>query len=456
MTIKPTSELKTVLQLGWPMVLTQLFIMGMGFVDTAMAGRYGAADLAGVSLGGSVMWPFMMMLTGITMALTPIISQLRGRKQLAQVGHQIRQGMWICLVSSTVLVLILSNASAIYGLIGLEPEVARVATEYLAAVAWGIPALVFYVALRHACEGLGHTRPPMIIAGSMLPVNVALNYGFIYGKWGLPELGGVGCGYATAIIFWLQFTMMLFVIKRPYFIATGLLEKFEWPVAKSVASIFKIGTPIGLVIFLEMAVFSVIAFLIARLGVEEVAANAIAGNINWLTYVIPMSLGAAASIRVGYHVGANDLVAARLTALTVYKFSIGYALVVSVVLVLMRYHLVSIYTADPAVIQIAVTLLLFIAVYQIVDDSQAVTIGALRGYKDTQVPMYISLVGYWFIAVPLGWALSEGHLLAGLAPGVYGYWTALTIGLSLVAISVGLRLWYLSGNDRKIITLAAT
>jgi len=455
-TIKPANELKTVLQLGWPMVLTQLFIMGMGFVDTAMAGRYGATDLAGVSLGGSVLWPFMMMLTGITMALTPIISQLRGRKQLLQVGHQIRQGLWICLTTSAMLILILSNADAIYALTGLEAEVARVAADYLAAVAWGIPALIFYVALRHACEGLGHTRPPMIIAGSMLPVNVVLNYGLIYGHWGLPELGGVGCGYATAIIFWLQLALMMVVIKRPYFKATGLFERFEWPVAGTIKSIFRIGTPIGLVIFLEMAVFSVIAFLIARLGVEQVAANAIAGNINWLTYVIPMSLGAAASIRVGYHVGANDLVAARLTAVTVYKFSIGYALVVSVLLVLLRYHLVSIYTVDPAVMKIAATLLLFIAVYQIVDDSQAVTVGALRGYKDTQFPMYISLVGYWFIAVPLGWFLSQELLLPGLAPGVYGYWTALTVGLSLVAISVGLRLWYLSTHDKKILQLAAT
>ncbi len=456
MTVKPASELKTVLQLGWPMVLTQLFIMGMGFVDTVMAGRYAAVDLAGVSLGGSIMWPFMLMLSGITMSLTPIISQLRGRNQLTNIGHQVRQGLWVCIATSTLLVAILLNAGPIYALTGIDEEAARIATQYLGAVAYGVPALIFYVALRHASEGLGHTRPPMIIAGSMLPINIVLNYGFIYGKWGLPELGGVGCGYATAIIFWLQLLLMMAVIRRPYFRATGLFETFEWPAAPTIKSIFKIGTPIGLSIFLEMAVFSVIAFLIARIGVEQVAANAIAGNINWLTYVIPMSLGSAASIRVGFHVGAGDLGAARLTAVTVYKFSIGYALVVSLLLVTLRYYLVSIYTIDPIVIEIATTLLLFIAVYQIVDDSQAVTIGALRGYKDTQVPMYISLVGYWFFAVPLGWALAEGHIFAGLAPGVYGYWTALTIGLTMVAISVGFRLRYISGNHKKILQLAAS
>ena len=257
-------------------------------------------------------------------------------------------------------------------------------------------------------------------------------------------------------VFWVQLLAMLIVLRLPYFKQTGLFEKFEWPNLASIWSIVRIGAPIGLTVFLEMAVYSVVSLLIARIGIAEVAANTIAGNLNWLTFVIPMSLGSAASIRVGFHVGARNLAAARATSATVYKFSIVYALVVSVLLITFRYLLISIYTTDPGVIEIAATLLLFIAVYQLVDDSQAVTIGALRGYKDTRVPMVYGLVGYWCVALPLGYCLAEGLILPGVAPGVYGYWTGLTVGLAIVAICVGLRLWHISGDEQKVMRLAAT
>lgn len=459
MTTPPTfsfrEELKSILQLGWPMVLTQLFVMFNGTVDAAMAGHYSSLDLAGVSLGGMMMWPTFMLMTGLTMALTPIASQLRGAGRANEIGHQVRQGLWICCVTSTLLVLVLFTARPLYLLVGVDAQAAEIAGAYLAALAWGVPPIVFYVALRHISEGLGHTVPPMVIAGCILPINAFLNYAFIYGEFGFPELGGVGCGYATAISFWLQFFMMMVVVRKPYFRATGLFDKFEAPNWRTVASISKVGIPIGFTVFLETAVFAVVGMLIAIHSVIEVAANSIAGNIGWATYVIPMSLGAAASIRVGFHVGSGNLYAARATAATVYKFSIAYAVVVSGLLVLARYLLVGIFSTDPAVVDVAATLILFVAVYQLVDDSQAVTVGALRGYKDTQVPMYISLVGYWVIAIPLGYALANGHLAAGLAPGVYGYWTGLTVGLSVVAVAVGIRLWHTSSDHSRIQRLSA-
>ena len=449
-------ELKAILSLGWPIVLTQLFIMLTGTIDTAMAGHYSSTDLAGVSIGGMIMWPIFMLLTGLTMALTPIIAQLRGAGRQHEIGHQIRQGLWVCVGTALVLVFAMSLGGQLYDLFELDPVATEIAKQYLQAAAWGAPPIVFYVALRHAFEGLGKPIPPMIIAGSMIPVNALLNYTLIYGKFGFPELGGVGCGVATAIVFWLQLTIMLIVCRRSFFANLDVFKKFERPDFSAIKSILIIGTPIGFTIFLEMAVFSVIGVLIARIGVAEVAANSIAGNLNWATYVIPAALGNAASIRVGFHVGARDLSAARSTSATVYKFSLLYALAMSLFLVIARYHLIAIFTTDPVVVDIAATLVLFIAVYQLVDDSNAVTVGALRGYKDTRIPMVFGLVGFWFIAVPLGYLLAEGLILPGLAPGVYGYWAAMTVGLSIVAIAMGIRLWHISGNARKIIRLAET
>ncbi|MGK0223881.1 MAG: MATE family multidrug resistance protein [Limisphaerales bacterium] len=449
-------ELKQMAILGWPIVLTQLFIMMTGTIDTAMAGHYSSMDLAGVSLGGMFMWPAFMLLSGITMALTPITAQLRGAKKTDQIGHQIRQGLWVCMFTSTLLVLVMVNAGGWYTYVGVDAEAIRIAREYLQAAAWGAPPVIFYVALRHSCEGLGQPRPPMVIAGSIIPLNALLNYGFIYGKFGLPELGGVGCGYATAIIFWVQFFAMLFVCRMQFFRRIEAFTQFEWPDWQSIKSILYIGTPIGLTIFVEMAVFSVIGLMIARFSILEVAANSIAGNINWATYVIPAAIGSAASIRVGFHVGAKDYVAARGSAIGVYKFSFIYALVIGLLLVATRFYLVSIFTTDQAVVEIATALLIFIAVYQLVDDSNAVAIGALRGFKDTRFPFVFGLIGYWFLALPFGYAVSEGIIFPGMAPGVYGYWLAITLGLAIVAIAMGFRLRNISRDFKKIAQLADT
>ncbi len=450
------AELKSVLSLGWPIVLTQLFIMLTGTIDAAFAGHYSSTDLAGVSLGGMVIWPMFMLLTGLTMAMTPIIAQLRGARKDHEIAHQIRQGLWVCVVTSILLILALMNAATVFEWVEVDPQATRIAKDYLAAAAWGAPPVVFYVTLRFIFEGLGQTRPPMWIAGSMIPVNGLLNYVFVYGKLGFPELGGVGCGYATAIIFWLELIIMLFVCRMPVFADLGAFRQFEWPRFNTVRSILIIGVPIGLTFFFEMAVFSVVGMLIARIGVVELAANSIAGNLNWATYVTPAALGNAASIRVGFHVGARDFPAARAASAAVYKFSLLYAVIMSIVLVLSRYYLIAIFTTDKVVVELTATLVLFIAVYQLVDDSNAVAVGALRGYKDTRVPLFFGLVGFWVIAVPLGYLLAEGILFPDMALGIYGYWTALALGLTIVAIIMALRLRHISGNDEKILSFAHT
>jgi MATE family multidrug resistance protein len=439
--------------LGWPMVLTQFFIMGTGFIDTAMAGRYSAADLAGVSLGGNVLWPVFMLLTGVTMALAPITSHLRGANKMSEIGHQIRQGLWLSLASSCLMILLLHNAAVIYEWTGIEPAIADIASDYLYAISWGVPPIIIYVALRHTLEGLGQTRPPMLIAGSVLPLNGFLNYALVYGEFGFPEMGGVGCGWATAIVFWVQLLLMLLLLPKPYFKITGLFKVFEFPILSTCRDILKLGIPIGIAIFLEMALFGVVGFLVARLGVVDMAAHSIAGNLNWMTYVIPMSIGSAASIRIGFLVGSGDLAAARSTAGAIFKFSIGYALAMSLVLIGLRYQLVSIFTNDPEVIAIAIVLILFIAVYQTIDDAQAVIIGALRGYKDTTIPMLFGLIGYWFLALPIGYILAEG-LITDQPLRVYGYWAGIASGMFIVAICVGIRLRYISGHKEKILLLS--
>ncbi len=432
------------------MVATQLFIMGMGFLDTAMAGRYSSVDLAGVAMGGNLLWPVFMFMTGLNMAITPMVAQLMGAEKAGDAGGLVRQGVWIALTASVATMIIMQNAEPFFYWIGVDEAVTVVATGYLDAASWGMPASMIYVVLRYTSEGLGHTRPPMVIAGAALALNAPLNYVFIYGAFGFPELGGVGCGWATSIVMWFEVLAMLIVVRKPFFRETNFLTRFAGPELRTIVRILKIGLPIGLTIFLEMAVYSVIGFLIATLGISALAAHSIAGNLNWMTYVIPMSLGSAAAIRVGFYVGAKRPELARQVAATAFQISLAYALVVSLLVVALRFVLVGIYTEDAAVLAIAAKLLLIIAIFQIVDDTNATMAGALRGYKDTRVPMVFSLVGYWLFALPLGYFLATGPI----ALGVYGYWAGMAIGLLVVAICMGVRLWNTSHDMPRVQRLA--
>ena len=469
---------------------TQACIMGMGFLDTAMAGRYGAVDLAGVTLAGTILWPIFLFMTGVTMAVMPIVSQLVGAQRTGECGEVIRHGVWVALGGSLVTMVIIRSAGPLFTLMNADAEVVRVATGYLQAASWGMPGAMAYVVLRQSSEGLGRTRPPMVIAVLALALNAPLNYVLIYGALGLPALGGVGCGWATSAVMWFELGLMLLVTRRPYFRATGFLGRGAQPpselgsgapngqlqrrsvppdrppnqLAKSfgvwlewrwdaASRILKLGLPIGLTIFLEAAIFAAVSVLVAGHGVFALAGHSIAANLNWGTYVIPMCLGSAAAIRVGFHVGGGNLAGARRVAAAAFKLSLAYALVVSVVLVGLRFQLVGIYTRDAEVVAVAANLLIFIAVYQIFDDTNATMVGALRGYKDTRVPMLFSLVGYWFIALPLGVALARGWL--GLpAVGVYGYWSGLTFGLFLVAVCMAGRLRRTSRDLERIDQLA--
>ena len=443
------------------MAATQFFIMAMGFVDTAMAGHYASAHLAGVAVGGNVLWPIYLLLAGCTMAVTPIAAQLVGGGRVAEVGAVVHQALVIGAVASALGVLVLLNAQPLFALFGIDAEAADVGNRYLRAAATGMPAGICYIVLRHASEGVGRTVGPMVIAGLALALNAGLNYTLIYGKLGAPELGGEGCGWATSAVMWFELGAILVLSRFRYFRETGLWRRRPARAGRAFAGldfrelgrILRIGVPIGLTSFVGMALFAIVGFLIGSLGVVPLAAHSIATHINWATFVLPMSLGAAAGIRIGFRVGAGDYPGAASVARVALVISLGYALTVSVALVVLRYGVVAVYSGDIAVTGLAASLVLIIAVYQIFDDAQGTMTGALRGYKDTRAPMVYSLVGYWIFALPFGGALGFGWWRFPEL-GVYGFWLALSLGIGAVAVAVGLRLLHTSRKPERIARLA--
>jgi len=448
------TELRTLVRLALPLMAAQLLQMAMGVMDTVMAGRLSARDLAGIALGLNVMWPSQFLLSGMVLAATPMIAQLRGAARISEVGEVVRQGCWIVAVVALALILIWRNVHPVYVALHIEPATMTITDGYLRATSWGVPALLGYMLLRYFCEGMGETRPAMFVALAALLLKLPLNYAFIYGHWGAPALGGVGCGVSTAILWWLEFVGMLLVVQLPFARAAGLFQRFSWPRWQKIRRFVVIGVPIGATAFAEVFAFSSMGLLLGRFGPDTLAAHQIVGNLNGVAFMIPMALGMAATIRVGYNVGANDLPAARTSAIVALKAATVFAIVVGALLLLLRFYIVGLFTTDPNVHALAATVVIFVAAYQLADDTQVVAIGALRGYKDTRVPMWIALFGYWVLAVPVGAALGFGWVVAKPWQ-IYGFWTGMTVGLAFVAVALIYRLWRTANDDRRVAALAA-
>ncbi len=424
--------------------------MGMGIADTIMAGHLGAADLAGVALGGNLFWPIMLLLSGVVMAVTPSVAQLNGARRDAEVGEVVRQALWLGLLGALLGVVLFGFAEDLFLWVEVDPRAIPIAVGYLDAVRFGLLPVIGYFTLRYLCEGLSWTMPAMVIALSALALKVPLNVLFMYGGLGLPALGAVGCGVSSALIMTLEVAAMIGVVVFSRMRRVGLFERFSPPNWREIARIARLGAPIGATMFLEMAVFSAVALLVGRLGVEALAAHQIALSINGVTFMIPMALGIAATIRVGFNVGAGDFGRARIAGFVAIGSSALFAAGAAIVLLVGREFLASLFTTDPAVIAVAAQLLIFVAFYQFFDDGQAAAMGVLRGYKDTQMPLVTALLAYWVIALPLGAWLAFDPM--GL--GVFGFWWGFTAGLGFAAVVLTVRVFWIGRSEARVLAFA--
>jgi MATE family multidrug resistance protein len=447
-------EFRTLVRLALPLMAAQLLQMAQGVMDTIMAGHLSAPDLAGIALGLNVMWPSQFLVSGLVMAATPIIAQLRGAGRVPEVGEVVRQAFWIVLFASLTLMVFWSNAGFVYRALHIDEPTRLIAQGYLFATSFGALPLLGYFLVRYLCEGMGETRPAMYMALAALVLKLPLNYAFMYGHWGVPQLGGVGCGWASAILWWAEFFGMLLVTRLPFARVTGLFAKFSWPDWAILRRLVVIGAPIGATAFAEVFAFSLMGLMLGRFGPETLAAHQIVGNLNGLTFMVPLALGMATTIRVGYNVGANDFARARLSALVALRTAALFAVIVGSALLAARFFIVSLFSTDPKVNALAAVVVIFVAAYQLADDTQVVAIGALRGYKDTKVPMWIALFGYWIVAVPV--AIWLGFGLFVVEPlGIYGFWTGMTSGLVFVAVAATYRLWRTAADVGRIARFAS-
>jgi len=447
------SELSRLARLALPLVVTQLAQMSMSVADTMMAGRVSAAELAGVALGTVVYWPIMLLVSGTIMSITPTVAQLNGAGRAHETGEVVRQAMWIALAGGICLMLAYRNLSPLYEFVGVDAAAIPITSAYLHAMSFGVIPVLGYFCMRYLCEGMGWTIPALAITLSALLLKIPLNYWFIYGGWGVPAMGGEGCGWSSVVVFCYQLLAITAVVQFSRVRRCGLFSRMSMPDFHAIGRLIALGVPIGLSTFAEYSVFSTMTLLIGRLGVDNVAAHQIASNIGGLSFMIPLALGMAASIRVGFNVGAGELDAARRSGWVAIGTSFMFAMLAASVLVLANDAIAGLYTTEPAVLTLAAELLLLVAIYQPFDDVQGTAIGALRGFKDTRTPFFVAVGAYWLIGFPISWALGYGYF-ESFDYGVYGYWIGLIVGLVLASLVLAARFEWLSTRGERISHLA--
>jgi multidrug resistance protein, MATE family len=447
------TELRGLLVLATPIIVAQLAHTAMGFVDTVMAGRVSPRDLAAVALGNSIWVPVFLLMTGILLATTPKVAQHFGAGRQAEIGALVRQALWLSLAVGIAAAALLWNAEVVLRLMDVEPELIAPTMGYLQAVACGFPAVALYHVLRCFSDGLSHTRPSMVLGLLGLLLNIPANYVFIYGKLGLPAMGGVGCGWATALVMVFMLLGMLWWVKwAPFYKPSQLFSRFEWPQWQPIRRLLEIGVPMGIAVFAEVSIFSVIALLIGGLGASVVAGHQIALNFTSMVFMIPYSLGMAATVRVGQALGRGDPREARFAAGVSMGAALGYACLSASAMLLLREQIAQIYSPDPTVIAIAASLIVLAAFFQFSDAVQVTAAGALRGYQDTRMTMILTLFAYWGVGLPVGYALGLSDLF-GEPSGPRGLWQGLIVGLSVAAIMLAIRL---AGCARRRIRAAQT
>lgn len=452
MSIAPASprfstEVRATGLLALPLVLGHVSTGLISFVDNVIAGHHGTNTLGAVTVGTALLWLPMLVPIGTLISLTASVSQLHGAGAHARIAPLFRQALWLSLALSAVMFAFLSLVPPLLPMMGIAADIIPGATGFLHAVRWGVPALTLFFCMRYLNEGMHWTIPTMVLGFGGLLVLGPLGWALANGHAGLPGLGATGLGIASAVTMWLQaIAFAIYLWRTPRFVHLGLFTRFDLPDARAIADLLRTGLPIGITVLMEGGLFIVTALLIGRLGATEAGAHQIAINVAQLCFMIPMGVAEATTVRVGNAVGRQDPLGVRRAVWAGIAIVMGTQLVSALVLLFGHGAVVRLYTDDLAVAALASTLLLFAAAFQFPDGLQVLSAGALRGLKDTRVPMFIAIAAYWGIGMPLGAGLG-----LGLGWGPQGMWLGLIAGLTAAAILMG---WRLRVQGRRLRTMA--
>ena len=433
------SDARAIMRLAAPLILGQMAVVGMTVTDIYVAGQVNADTLAALQLGGSIWSMINLLVIGIMIANSPIIGNYWGAGQLEKVRDQFQQALWLALPIGLVVVgAVLAGISAL-NVLDISDNVYNIAAGYLSPfVITGFMFPAFF-AFRTTFEGMGDTRPVLIFNSAAFILNGVLDYVLVFGHFGFPALGGIGAAWATVVVMAFLLTCMALYGRFARTVRSiDLYRNIRGPQLSSQLEMLRLGIPIALNIAAEFSFFAIIPFMIAHLGAEVVGAHAIAINIDSLAFMIPLGIAQALTIKVAHAQGSNDPMIARKLCIVGFKLVITLGVIVSALKVIFRHDLANLFSANSEIQLLAANLFLFAAALGIFDCLQMACSGALRGYKDTKVPLVIQITAFWIIAFPIAYSLALTNYW-GEPLGVYGFWIGTVIAASIAAASLLIR-----------------
>ena len=427
------TEALSFFKLAVPMFLTQLALQLIQVNSVIQSGNYSTDVQAGIMLAGNLWFPIMVGIGGVLFFVTPMVAQLYGARNLKEIGPLARQAIWLSIPIVLFGMFVLSQASWILTVAKVDPNIIFYSEEYLSYFTFALPAILLSQPLRSLCEGVTKPLPITLLNILMLLIAIIANYTFIYGNFGFPEMGAKGAGLSAVIGTWTSFIILIIYLRFKSAYGTEFFSKFEFPNFKILHEILRGGIPVGLGNFIELSMFSGAGIILGRFGSEVIAANGIALTIGGLFFMVPLSIGNAAAVRVGNNVGAKNLKGAKYSSYFSLRLATVCALMMSLTIIVNAEFLSGLLNSNPKVVSLAIILLGFAAFFQVADGLAMASIGSLRGYKDTFGPMKILAVSYWGVGLPVGIILSITNLITEQM-GAVGMWAGMAFGLLVAAV----------------------
>jgi MATE family multidrug resistance protein len=418
------------MKLAGPVILAEVGWMSMGLVDTIMVGPLGPAAIAATGMGSSVFTAIVIFGMGLMLGLDAFVSQAHGAGNERECLVWLHQGVWLaCCVAPIVMVLTWIAYSTL-DLWGLHPETRLLVGPYMRVIAAGALPLLLYAAFRRYLQGMHVVRPIMIALITANIINAAGNWLLIYGNLGMPALGVEGSAWATTAARVYMASFLYLAIRSEHRRRGHRHPRVDLGVDPTrIRRLVALGFPAASQVALEVGVFAVATALAGRLDPVSSGSHQIALNIASLAFMVPLGLSSAAAVRVGYAFGAGDTRKAALSGWTALASGGVIMTAIGVIFFLWPVPLLHIFSTDPRIIDIGVSLLAIAAAFQLFDGTQAVATGALRGISETRTPMLVNVIGHWLLGLPVGYVLCFR-----LGWGVSGLWVGLSIGLVLAAL----------------------
>lgn len=434
------NEARLTLVLAWPLIFAQVAQIGFFTTDVIMMGWLGPQYLAAGSLATAIFHPLVIGGVGVVTATAPLVAQAMGARDLKSIRRTVRQGFWVALLVAAMIMPVTMNAEPIFHLLGQRPDTSARAALFLHFASWSVPFALLFNVLRLFISAKGNTGVILAIILGGLVFNAILNYGLVFGNFGLPRLELVGSGIATTISNIVMFLAALaYAVRHQAYRRHYILVRFFKPDWPRFFEFFRIGMPIGLTLMSEVGLFGVAVIMMGWLGTNEVAAHAVAIQCTAIVFMVPLGLSQATTIRVGLAQGAKNPHAVAIAGWTSLAITLVF-MTFTCTLFLVAPHQLTAFFLDPAKpentasITLAVAYITVAALFQFVDGTQVAMAAALRGLSDTRVPMMVALVGYWVVGLSTSYICGFVLEMRGV-----GIWLGLAAGLAFVAMVLAFR-----------------